>query len=112
MEATVDPSSPGSRLDADHPENGVLIPCVFTVDFLWRYSTRDGFYQPPGVLLVPSSANTDRFLGEQYNLHAEWQATAHINVNAVYVHFTPAGFLKSAGAKGIDYLGIWTSYMF
>jgi hypothetical protein len=28
------------------------------------------------------------------------------------VHFTPAGFLKSAGAKGIDYLGIWTSYMF
>jgi hypothetical protein len=82
------------------------------VDFLWRYSIRDGFYQPPGVPLVPSSANTQRFLGEQYNLHAEWQATAHINVNAVYVHFTPAGFLKSAGAKGIDYLGIWTSYMF
>jgi hypothetical protein len=26
MEATVDPLSPGSRLDADHPENGVLIP--------------------------------------------------------------------------------------
>ena len=30
MEATVDPPSPGSRLDADHPENGVLIPCRFT----------------------------------------------------------------------------------
>src|SRR5438477_5486947 len=29
-EATVDPPSPGSRLDADHPENGVLIPCLFT----------------------------------------------------------------------------------
>jgi len=26
MEATVDPQPPGSRLDADHPENGVLIP--------------------------------------------------------------------------------------
>ncbi len=26
MEATVDPLLPGSRLDADHPENGVLIP--------------------------------------------------------------------------------------
>jgi len=25
MEASVDPSVPGSRLDADHPENGVLI---------------------------------------------------------------------------------------
>ncbi len=32
MEATVDPSSPGSRLDADHPKNGVLIPCLFTHD--------------------------------------------------------------------------------
>jgi hypothetical protein len=27
------------------------------VNFLWRYSTRDGFYQPPGVLLVPSSVH-------------------------------------------------------
>jgi hypothetical protein len=26
----VDPLSRGSRLDADHPENGVLIPCRFT----------------------------------------------------------------------------------
>src|SRR3954471_12217438 len=26
IEANVDPSFPGSRLDADHPENGVLIP--------------------------------------------------------------------------------------
>src|SRR3954465_11419943 len=29
-EATVDPPSRGSRLDADHPENGVLIPRRFT----------------------------------------------------------------------------------
>jgi hypothetical protein len=26
----VDPPSRGSRLDADHPENGILIPCGFT----------------------------------------------------------------------------------
>ena len=31
-EATVDPPSRGSRLDADHPENGVLIPCRSTLD--------------------------------------------------------------------------------
>jgi hypothetical protein len=28
----VDPQLPGSRLDADYPENGVLIPCRITVD--------------------------------------------------------------------------------
>jgi hypothetical protein len=40
MEATVDPLSPGSRLDADHPENGVLIPCRFTVgaDLVARFA--------------------------------------------------------------------------
>ena len=30
MEANVNPPFRGSRLDADHPENGVLIPCRFT----------------------------------------------------------------------------------
>lgn len=82
------------------------------VDFLWRYSLHDAFYQPPGVPLVPGSANDKRFLGEQFNLHAEWQATPHIDVNAVYVHFLTDGFLKAANAKDIDFLGVWTSYKF
>lgn len=30
MAASVDPKLRGSRLDADHPLNGVLIPCLFT----------------------------------------------------------------------------------
>jgi hypothetical protein len=82
------------------------------IDVLWRYSTHDAFYQPPGVPLVPGSANDKRFLGEQYNLHAEWQVTAHVNVNAVYVHFFTDGFLRAARAKDIDYFGVWTSYSF
>ena len=82
------------------------------VDVLWRYSIRDGFYQPPGVPLVPGSANKKRFLGLQSNLQAEWQATSHISVNAAYVHFLTKGFLKAAGAKDIDFLGVWASYKF
>jgi hypothetical protein len=82
------------------------------VDLLWRYSTHDAFYQPPGIPLVPGSANGKRFLGEQFYLHAEWQATPHINVNAAYVHFLTDGFLKAANAKDIDFLGVWTSYKF
>src|SRR6266481_576483 len=74
------------------------------VDLLWRYSTHDAFYQPPGIPLVPGSANGKRFLGEQFYLHAEWQATPHININAAYVHFLTDGFLKAANAKDIDFL--------
>jgi hypothetical protein len=58
---------------------------------------------------VPGSANKKRFLGAQSNLRAEWQATLHISVNAAYVHFLTAGFLKAAGAKDIDFLGGWAS---
>ncbi len=82
------------------------------VDVLWRYSIRDGFYQPPGVPLMPGSANKKRFLGLQSNLQAEWQATSHISINAAYVHFLTKGFLKAADAKDIDFLGVWASYKF
>jgi hypothetical protein len=82
------------------------------IDFLWRYSIQDAFYQPPGVPLVPGSANDKRFLGAQYNLHAEWQVTSHINVNFVYVHFFAGGFLRAANASDIDFIGLWTSYKF
>ena len=82
------------------------------VDVLWRYSVQDAFYQPPGVPLVPGSANKKRFLGLQSNLQAEWQATSHISVNAAYVHFVTKGFLKAADAKDIDFLGVWASYKF
>jgi hypothetical protein len=81
-------------------------------DLLWRYSTRDAFYQPPGVPLVLGSANSKRFLGAQSNIRAEWQPTPHIALNAAYVHFLTEGFLKAAGAKDVDYVGFWGSYRF
>jgi hypothetical protein len=42
------------------------------VDVLWRYSTLDAFYRPPGIPVVLGSANNKRFLGAQSDLHAEW----------------------------------------
>jgi hypothetical protein len=38
MEAIVDPKPPGSRLDADHPENGVLIPCRITAGLFGAFT--------------------------------------------------------------------------
>jgi len=37
-EAIVNPPSRGSRLDADHPRNGVLIPCRFTASAMTSIS--------------------------------------------------------------------------
>src|SRR5436853_6954038 len=61
-EATVDPPSRGSRLDADHPENGVLIPCRFTPH---RGAVRR---EPPAVLvgvLLGNSALVERPLARR-----------------------------------------------
>jgi hypothetical protein len=85
------------------------------VNVLWRYSTLDAFYSTftgPIDPLVPGSANNKRFLGAQSNLHAEWQLTPHLNINAVYVHFWTAGFLAAAHGKNTDYIGVWTAYFF
>jgi transposase len=55
MGDTVDPPSPGSRLDADHPENGVLIPRRITV-FVFRSKRADRVkllvYDGTGLVLI------------------------------------------------------------
>jgi hypothetical protein len=124
MEHTTLPRVPGRDYAGNAPMNFInVFPSVtvqpwrnFAVkvgmDVLWRYSVQDAFYQPPGVPFVPGSANTKRFLGAQSVLQFEWQATPHISVNAIYVHFLTKGFLKAAGAKDIDFVGFWTSYNF
>jgi hypothetical protein len=36
----------------------------------------------------------------------------HLNINAVYVHFQTEGFLKAAGAKNTNFVGVWAAYLF
>ena len=43
MEATMDPTSPGARLDADHPKNRGLIPCRFTIAAVHAAETHISF---------------------------------------------------------------------
>jgi hypothetical protein len=82
------------------------------IDILWRENTRDSFYQPPGLPVVAGNANSKRFLGEAFNLQAEWQATPNLNVNAVFVRFFADGFLSAAGGKDITWTGVWATFNF
>src|SRR5258708_27086578 len=56
------PAAPGSRLDADHPENGVLIPCRNTIGGLrgLREKCADGSFRNPKALLLGESAGQVR----------------------------------------------------
>src|SRR3954463_15495986 len=52
MEASVDPQPPGSRLDADHPENGVLIPRRNTVWGLRQQARHPNAEPRPGLMVT------------------------------------------------------------
>ncbi|GGF04660.1 alginate export family protein [Aliidongia dinghuensis] len=82
------------------------------VEWLWRENTHDGFYQPPGLPVVPGNANRRRYLGTSSMAQVEWYATANLDLNLAYTHFAADGFLKAAGAKDIDWVGVWTTFNF
>ena len=82
------------------------------VEWAWRENIHDSFYQPPGLPVVAGDANNRRYLGTSSTAQVEWYATANLDLNLAYTHFATDGFLKAAGAKDIDWIGIWTTFNF
>src|SRR5947208_1604301 len=69
LEALWTRSLPGSLLDADHPDNGVLIPRRFTVSVLMNLSGSGPF---PGLgQMKPEQPEIDRLRKEVAKLKAE-----------------------------------------
>lgn len=81
-------------------------------EVLWRENTHDSFYQPPGLPIIAGDANNKRFLGEAFNLQAEWQATPNLDINAAVVHYCADGFLRDAGGRDITWAGVWATFNF
>ena len=93
------PIGPGNLIDV-HP--GVELhfspkmSLLVDVDWLWRYSLRDGIYTPsifpvvpvPGVPGPPLS--TRRYIGRQLNAEYSWQVTRHFALGFTYA-WIPAG---------------------
>jgi len=78
----------------------------------WRFSTKDSFYQPPGVPVVAGNSNGRRYAGTFTNLQVEWLPLANLDVNAAYVHYDTSGFLRAAGGRNVDWVGTWASLNF
>lgn len=80
MEANVDPLLTGSRLGADHPENGVLIPCLFTA-FNSNLYAED---QNPGPMCKSDESEIHRLLGHFFSNVVIAQHTVK-RIDAVYL---------------------------
>ena len=71
----------------------------YTVEGLWRYSTRDAFYAAPLFPLVRPTASNDAFSGVAQQIEASWRVNRFVTVKAAYVHFFVGDFLRQGGAQ-------------
>ena len=81
--------------------------------FYWRQSLRDGVYNVPGSLLVPTPDTTARFVGHRPGTQIRWQITPHAYVQGDYGVFFAGDFMKAAGRPhNLNYASAWVGYKF
>ena len=70
-----------------------------SVDFFWRYSKDDALYRPPLAPRITGSANSNRRLGEIWEVLAKWSPTQRVDVTAAYDVGKVRGFIADAGGR-------------
>lgn len=107
---------PYNHIDA-HPEVEWQLPKDISLtvecDFFWRYSTRDGIYNPAGTLIRTGQRSRARYVGAQPGVQAEWRASRFLTLTAVYTRFFAGEFLRQTPpASDIDYVTTWATLKF
>ena len=75
----------------------------YTLEGLWRYSTRDAFYAAPLFPLVRPTASNDAYSGAEQQLEASWRWNAFVTLKAAYVHFFAGDFVRQGGGRDEDF---------
>ena len=81
-------ASPSRRVDVQ-----------YTLERLWRYSTRDAFYAAPLIPLVAPDGAGDHNLGTEQQLSVRWRASPFVTLQAALVRFDTGRFIKRAGGS-------------
>ena len=75
----------------------------YTLEGLWRYSTRDAFYAAPLFPLVRPTASNDAYSGIEQQLEASWRLNTFVTLKAAYVHFFAGDFVRQGGGRDEDF---------
>jgi hypothetical protein len=67
----------------------------FEAPSYWRTSTGDGVYGTDLRLLIRPDAGRGKYVGTNPGVLAIWQATRHVQLQAVVTRFLPGGFLEN-----------------
>ncbi|WP_119419091.1 alginate export family protein [Desertibaculum subflavum] len=99
-----------------HPNVQLQLTEGLTVELgwnaLWRHTTRDAVYGPPLSPIPDTAGRGGRFIGHQAIVGLEWQLNAYLTVAGQYVHFSPGGALRRAGAEDVDFLSASVAFRF
>jgi hypothetical protein len=69
----------------------------YTLEGLWRYSTKDAFYAAPLIPLVRPDGTNDRYSGMEQQVSMAWRLNPIVTLNAAYVHFGVGEFIRRGG---------------
>ena len=68
----------------------------YTLEGLWRYTSRDAFYAAPLHPLVLPDGSGDRFTGVEQQLRATYRLNRFVTLTAALVHFAVGDFIRRA----------------
>lgn len=93
------------------PAPGVQVTA--SLDFFWRYSTRDGVYAPNGMLLSPPGDSRARYVATIASLGTTWTPAPGWSTIAVVAYARPGAFLRETGADdALSFLSLGVQYRF
>jgi Alginate export len=66
--------------------------------FFWRQNTNDAVYNLSGAVVRASDGSNKAFIGDEFDLAANWQIQRHISTYAGYAHFFAGPFIQATSA--------------
>jgi hypothetical protein len=84
-----------------------------SLDFFWRYSTRDGVYAPNGTLIRPAGDSRAGYVATIASLGATWTLAPSWSSTAVVAYAQPGAFLRETGADdSLSFISLGLQYRF
>jgi len=69
---------------------------ITDINFLWRYTTNDGIYGPPGNLIFAPHDSDARFVNTSTSVNLEYEVTENLFIGALYTHAAPGRFITES----------------
>ncbi len=106
-----------SNLFDIHPSLEIPVSKVISTsvdyDIFWRYSVRDGIYNPGANIIYPAGESGKSFIGHQISGNIEYAPNRHIYLRAEFTWFKTGAYLKSVGTgKDIVFTGFSSTLKF